>query len=162
MNVNLKCCCFFLLNEAQIRPICLPINETIRSRSFTGYLPFIAGWNVGQTEGNVSDVLRELQVPVLNNDECKDQYQRQNKIVMDDRFGMNVICTAAYISDKDRDTCVSDSGSPLMVPIYDRDTLDDRYYQIGIISSEIGCDEDEILDIYSRVQSFIDWIQDRL
>lgn len=101
-------------------------------------------------------------MPVLNNDECKDQYQRQNKIAMDDKFGMDVICTGAYISDKDRDTCVSDSGSPLMQAIYNRDTLDDRYYQIGIVSSETGCDQDEILDIYARVQAFVDWIQDRI
>lgn len=149
---------FFI--EAEIRPICLPIDETIRSREFVGYLPFIAGWNLGNADGNTSNYLRELQVPVLNNAECKEQYQRQNKIVMDDQFGMDVICTGAYISGYDK--CVSDTGSPLMQPIYNLDTLDDRYYQIGIISREIGCNQDEILDIYSRVQTFIDWIQDRV
>lgn len=123
-------------------------------------MPFIAGWNLGKTDANVSNIQRELQVPVLNNDECKEQYQRQNKIVMDDQFGMDVICTGAYISAYDK--CVSDTGSALMQPIYSPDTLDDRYYQIGIISRETGCDQDEILDIYSRVQTFIEWIQDRV
>lgn len=154
---------FFFLShfiKAEIRPICLPISEPIRNRAFVGYLPFIAGYNLGNSDGNTSNVMRELQAPVLNNDECREQYQRQNKIVMDDEFGMDVICTGAYITGYDK--CVSDSGSPLMQPIYNRDTLDDRYYQIGIISREIGCNQYEVLDIYSRVQTYIDWIQDRV
>lgn len=146
-----------LIFTADIRPICLPINETIRSRSFIGYLPFIAGWDLARADGNSSTLLKEMQVPVLNNEECKEQYQRQNRIVSENQFGDDVICTGAYLAGYDK--CVSDSGSPLMLPIYDRDTLDDRYYQIGIISREIGCDQAETLDIYSRVQNFIDWIQ---
>lgn len=138
----------------------MPVNETLRSRSFVGYLPFVAGWDLAKADGNSSDVIRELQVPVLNNDECREQYQRQNKIVPESQFDANMICTGAYIGRYDN--CVSDSGSPLMQPIYDRDTLDDRYYQIGIISSEIGCDQAETLDIYARVQTFVDWIQERV
>lgn len=36
----------------QIRPICLPLNEPLRSRDLTGYQPFIAGW--GATTYQVS------------------------------------------------------------------------------------------------------------
>lgn len=129
-------------------------------RSFIGYLPFIAGWDLAREDGNSSTLQKEMQVPVLDNVECREQYQRQNRIMSENQFGDDVICTSAYISGNDK--CVSDSGSPLMMPIYDRDTHDDRYYQIGIITREIGCDQEETLDIYARVQIFIEWIQERI
>lgn len=29
----------------RIRPICLPVNEPVRTRAFVGYQPFVAGKN---------------------------------------------------------------------------------------------------------------------
>lgn len=148
------------MEKAWIRPICVPVNETIRSRAFVGYLPFIAGWDLSEEGANFSSVLKELQVPILDNEECKEQFQRQNRIISDNQFGNEVICTRTYISG--HDNCAGDPGGPLMQPIYDRDTRDDRYYQIGVNSREYGCEQTDTLDIYTAVQSFVDWIQEKI
>uniref|UniRef100_A0A182P277 Peptidase S1 domain-containing protein n=1 Tax=Anopheles epiroticus TaxID=199890 RepID=A0A182P277_9DIPT len=56
--------------NAQIKPICLPADEPVRSTDFTGYNPFIAGWGRTKETGFEAKVLQELQIPILENEEC--------------------------------------------------------------------------------------------
>ncbi|KAJ6625696.1 Serine protease 30, partial [Pseudolycoriella hygida] len=53
-----------------------------------------------------------------------------------------------------------DSGGPLMAP----QTLRGKtyYYQIGIVSYGIGCARANVPGVYTRVQSFADWIQEKI
>lgn len=59
----------------QIRPICLPLNEPLRSRDLTGYQPFIAGWGATSYQGPVSSILQEAQIPVVSNSDCERNYR---------------------------------------------------------------------------------------
>lgn len=82
----------------QIRPICLPLNEPLRSRDLTGYQPFIAGWGALSYQGPASPILQEAQIPVVSNEDCERNYRTYfpNQI-----FDNRVIC-AGYGG---RDSC---------------------------------------------------------
>ena len=62
-------CVFVFLDS--IRPICLPINEPLRSREFFGDNAFIAGWGGTSENGDPSPVLMQLQIPVVGNQKCR-------------------------------------------------------------------------------------------
>lgn len=76
----------------RIRPICLPSDEPIRSKNFVGYMPFVAGWGRTQEGGKAANVLQELQIPVLDNEVCKDRYKKQKKLLSEKQFGKAVLC----------------------------------------------------------------------
>lgn len=151
---------FCFVFKVRIRPICLPVDEPIRSRAFVGYQPFVAGWGRLQEGGKSSNVLQELQLPILPNSECKEQYRKQGKLISEVQFGDAVIC--AGILTGGQDSCQGDSGGPLMQPIFDEQVASSRYYQIGVVSYGIGCARTNTPGVYSRVQNFMDWIQEKI
>lgn len=112
------------------------MNEPIRSRSFVDYQPFVAGWGRLQEGGKSSNVLQQLQLPVLDNADCKEQYQKQGKLFSENQFGDAVICAGSLHGGKD--SCQGDSGGPLMQPVLNQDTRVHQYYQIGVVSYGIG------------------------
>ncbi|XP_055308152.1 venom protease-like [Sitodiplosis mosellana] len=140
-----------------VRPICIPTNEPFRSRSFVGEKPFIAGWGRLQEGGKTSIVLQQLELPVLENSECKERYKKQRKFISDNQFGGSVLCAGDL--NGGRDSCQGDSGGPMMYPV---EISGDRYrfYQIGLVSYGIGCARTDTPGVYCKVQNFVDWIQD--
>lgn len=75
-----------------MKPICLPTNEPFRSRTFTGYQPFVAGWGRLQEGGKSSNVLQDIQLPILENSVCKDRYRKQSKLLSEKQFDDLVLC----------------------------------------------------------------------
>lgn len=64
------------------RPICLPINEPLRSRVHTDANPFVAGWGLTKEGGKEqSPILLQLQVPVVsdNNNNNKDSNRHSDR-----------------------------------------------------------------------------------
>ena len=62
----------------------------------------------------------------------------------------------SYISGVD--SCGGDSGGPLVY----RAIADDPYYQVGIVSYGTKICGQGIPGVYTRVTSFLDWIQSKL
>lgn len=87
----------------------MPVNEPVRSRSFVDYQPFVAGWGRLQEGGKSSNVLQELQLPVLKNDVCRDRYQKQGKLLSEKQFSDRVLCAGVLTGGKD--SCQGDSGN---------------------------------------------------
>uniref|UniRef100_A0A182LWW8 Peptidase S1 domain-containing protein n=1 Tax=Anopheles culicifacies TaxID=139723 RepID=A0A182LWW8_9DIPT len=144
--------------NAQIKPICLPTAEPVRSTDFTGYNPFIAGWGRTKETGHEAQVLQELQIPILENDECSQLYKKIRKLVTKKQFNDAVLC--AGFLEGGKDSCQGDSGGPLMLPY--RVSNKYHYFQIGIVSYGVGCARAELPGVYTRVASFVDWIVEQI
>lgn len=143
-----------------ITPICLPIDEPLKSRDFTGYQPFVAGWGKTQEGGKSANVLQQLQLPVLANSKCISAYRTVNRLISEKQFDNAVLC-AGYLKGG-RDTCQGDSGGPLMQPLQAADMVGAEFYQIGIVSYGVGCARAEIPGVYTRVSNFLDWIRTQI
>lgn len=137
----------------RIRPICLPMNEPIRSQNFVGYTPFVAAWMLTPDAVRAADhsknIMRDWQVTILENADCKKQF---------DHFRNDVMC--AKVIDGGESKCHSESG--LMQPIFNQQTRTFLHYQTGILAYGSGCQTSNLPAVYTRVQNFIDWIQDAI
>lgn len=153
---------FLSIRKDRIRPICLPLNESIRNRDFVNYTPFIAAWlrtqNPYRTSNQSPNVMRDWQLIVLSNADCKEQFKRQKKLISEKQFDESVMCAAPINVGQMK--CQSDSG--LMQPIYNHKLRTFSYYLTGILSYGISCQEGNTPAVYSRVAHFIDWIQEKV
>lgn len=100
----------------------------------------------------------QLQVPIVDNNECEKQYQAVGTAYSDVQFDKRVICAggiAGYGFWK------GDSGSPLMLPIRGNKTF--PYYQIGIVNYQNSRARKEgIPGVYASIQYHADWIKEKL
>ncbi|KAK5639467.1 hypothetical protein RI129_011959 [Pyrocoelia pectoralis] len=125
--------------DTYIWPICLPpingsyVNETV----------IIAGWGQQNYSGPTSAVLREVEVPVWEQEKCVESFTQ--------RITENNLCAAAYEGGKD--SCLGDSGCPLLYKLNNG-----RWTTIGIVSWGIGCGNKDQPGIYTRVDKYIPWI----
>lgn len=141
-----------------VRPICLPLDEPLRTKDFTGYNPFVAGWGRTEEGGKPSNILQQLQLPVLENEVCRTKYSKIGKLISEKQFDQAVLCAGEL--DGGKDSCQGDSGGPLMQPV----SVDGvpNFYQIGIVSYGIGCARPDVPGVYTRVQTFVDWIREKV
>lgn len=96
--------------DPNIRPICLPLHNPLRSDDLIGYSPVVAGWGSTSFQGPQSHILRDTQVKVIPTIECAKSYKSKfSTQVFDDR----IICAGSG----GRDACQGDSGGPLMVGV---------------------------------------------
>ncbi|CAH2040763.1 unnamed protein product, partial [Iphiclides podalirius] len=88
--------------ERGVGTVCLPEEGA----SFTGQNATVAGWGTTEEGGSVSNVLREVTVPIISNDDCRMSNYK-------DRITENMLC--AGIDEGGKDACQGDSGGPLHV-----------------------------------------------
>nr|QFZ95600.1 serine protease 4 [Lasioderma serricorne] len=134
-------------------PICLPVEEPLRSSKFVKDYPFVAGWGTVSYRGPESSRLQTVLLPVVENEACA-RALGQFKTVIDDR----VMCVG--YPQGGRDSCQGDSGGPLMKGI--AESKNQRYFQIGIVSYGYRCAQAGYPAVYTRVTAFIDWIVQNL
>jgi secreted trypsin-like serine protease len=85
----------------------------------------------------------EVQLPVLDTEKCRTVFKDVHDV-----YDTN-ICAGGT---EGRDACQGDSGGPLMME------RDSTYYCIGLVSWGIGCARKEMPGVYTRIQSYIEWI----
>jgi secreted trypsin-like serine protease len=113
-----------------------------------GALQRLIGWGtVDEFIRQTQQTLREVDLPIVDNATCA----RLNR-------GIDIkdhqIC-AGYLDDvTEKSSCKGDSGGPLFNPEGDK-TL------IGIVSGGRGCGRPNTPAFYTRVSSFVGWIEDR-
>lgn len=108
------------------------------------------GWGV--VEANTftqSDTLLEVEVDLVADEFCRSTYSNNGVEITN-----NMICA----SREGKDSCLSDSGGPLIVK-GDNETLD---VQVGVVSFGIGCALPEYPGVYARVSTAIDFIDSTL
>lgn len=143
----------------RIRPICLPVRRSTQIRSYVGSNVFVAGWGKIEENGSYSPVLLQVQIPIINNNDCKKIYKKIGEFKEDIQFDKHVICAGTLQGGKD--SCKGDSGGPLMLPI----NLNNGYfpfYQIGVVSYGYGCGKSNIPGVYANVVEYADWIEMKL
>ncbi|XP_065343147.1 trypsin-1-like [Cloeon dipterum] len=129
--------------SANIKPICLP---TVTEEKYVGKIGTASGWGTTQEDGKPSCVLREVDVPVMSNEDCrKTNYTEQ--MITD-----NMMC-AGY-PDGQKDSCQGDSGGPFIT-----ERADKRFELIGVVSWGNGCARPGFPGVYTRVTRYLDWIE---
>lgn len=97
------------------------------------------GWGALHEKSTMTDILQEVQLPIISNAECKQKYLNLHDERYTDsntnQFGDKVIC--AGFTEGGKDSCNGDSGGPLMLPEHRNTTIPFQYFQIGIVSSGI-------------------------
>ncbi|XP_072402182.1 venom protease-like [Diabrotica undecimpunctata] len=130
-------------------PVCLPIEDRMRSSSYIGENGVVAGWGSLYFDGPRSSSLQVADMPILNENSCQRVFGQNT--VIDNR----IIC-AGWLSGG-KDTCQGDSGGPLMFAVKEQKHY--WYYQIGIISYGFRCAEIGYPGVFTRVTNYLDWIQ---
>lgn len=100
--------------------------------------------------GETSDVLLTLTVPVYEHSSCVSNYQATVLITG------KQMCAGGVIG---KDSCMGDSGGPLMSPI----SIDapPRYFVVGIVSfGRKMCADTDSPGIYTHVFQYMKWILD--
>lgn len=95
----------------------------------------VAGWGTTSEDGNTSDRMREVSVPVVSDDDAQDSYP--------DTYFPKFMVAAGV---EDRDSCQGDSGGPLFKPGAPR-------AQVGIVSVGTGCARAGVPGVYTEVNN---------
>ncbi|CAF3672859.1 unnamed protein product [Rotaria sordida] len=130
-------------NNSRFGFICLPLKHVSEGEAYPpiGKETWVVGWGTTRYEGQVSQVLMQVTVPITTNKGCKEVITTPAKQVC-----------AGY--DKGgKDSCQGDSGGPLVL-----DIGQGVFELIGLVSFGIGCAKYMKPGIYTRVSSYIDWI----
>jgi len=69
----------------QVQPVCLPKDPKIANANFVGQKPWVVGWGTTSFNGKTSNVLLEVQIPVVSTTDCKSAYSSFQQLVVDDR-----------------------------------------------------------------------------
>lgn len=128
-----------------IRPICV-LSGTQRFKSngfYENKRPFITGWGRLSFQGELSPILQEAQIDIVDNERCTADYANF-RAVIDHR----VLCAGG----DGKDSCRGDSGGPLIIPI------GAVHYLAGVVSFGVGCANPDFPGVYTRVAEFTEWI----
>ncbi|PSN46607.1 Venom serine protease Bi-VSP [Blattella germanica] len=133
-----------------VRPICLP--DSGSSESYVGAHAVLTGWGYLSFGGERSPVLQEVSVIIFNNSDCTKAYS--SPPVPRRNYPEGIISSQLCAGDPNggKDACQGDSGGPLVVQNGGYHVL------VGIVSSGIGCGSKAFPGVYSRVSSYVDWI----
>ena len=115
----------------------------------------VMGWGVTSENGDLSDVLLEVDVNVISNNEC-DAAEGNIDGYYDGYNGQitnNMLCAREVGGGED--ACQGDSGGPLVV----KDGSASRDVQVGVVSWGVGCAHRKFPGVYSRISSAYDWIE---
>ncbi|KAK1175677.1 chymotrypsin-like elastase family member 1 [Acipenser oxyrinchus oxyrinchus] len=108
---------------------------------------FISGWGYTQSNGQVSPVLRQAYLPVVDYNTCSSGYWWGSTVKT------SMVCAGG---DGVRSGCQGDSGGPLNC------VVNGRYYVHGVTSfvSSRGCNEKMKPTVFTRVSAYISWMNE--
>ncbi|RWS04268.1 coagulation factor XI-like isoform X3 [Dinothrombium tinctorium] len=128
-----------------LNSICLPNPRT----EFDGRVS-VSGWGNVNDEGVPAKRLMAVDLNILNDKVCEAKYKNvYNKIEM--------ICAGYPLGGKD--SCLGDSGSPLI------QIINEVGYLVGIVSfgpPDRSCGEKDSAAVYTRVTHYVDWIKSKI
>jgi PKD repeat protein len=108
-----------------------------------GNVATAAGWGMTSFQGNISTLLRKVEMELISNGEC----QR----MLDENVVPSTIC--AGLLGTTESICSGDSGGPLMVP------GEHRWVQVGVTSFGRNCQPPIA---FARLAEFTSWIEQQI
>ncbi|XP_063066929.1 transmembrane protease serine 9-like [Engraulis encrasicolus] len=123
-----------LVYSDYVQPVCLADSS---SAFHTDTESLVTGWR------NAAGVLQQVRVPVMGNRQCICLHGSNS--ITD-----NMMCAADLSSDNQ--TCVGDSGAPLVVK------QGSAWVQAGIASQGGRCGGAGVPGVYTRISHYMDWI----
>ncbi|KAG8275353.1 hypothetical protein J6590_087703 [Homalodisca vitripennis] len=131
--------------RSNIDIVCVPSDQLPLSRNKTCY---VTGWGKQTEDSNHSVVLKEIPVPLWENQAC----EKALRTSFGARFSLppTAVCAGA----EGRDACDGDGGGPLVCE--DRG----RWFQVGIVSFGVGCGRADVPGVYTRVSFYQNWLHD--
>merc|ERR1719264_850540 len=133
-------------SNPHISPVCLP--DVFQD--FSGERCWVSGWGkdaLGE-EGTYQPVLKEVDVPVLDNTQCEAALQKT-------RLGQDFLLHPGFVcagGEEGKDACKGDGGGPLVCEV--RGT----WQLVGLVSWGVGCGETGVPGVYTRVSHYNQWI----
>lgn len=127
-------------------PVCFPNRE---AGNFSGHDAIVIGWGkLNEKSEDFSNELQKVKLTIIDNKVCQNWFRQAGReMPIDDR----IIC--AGFKNGGKDACHGDSGGPLLSKI------DGHYVVVGVVSTGIGCARPLLPGLYSRVSSYIGWIE---
>lgn len=110
-----------------------------------GLIATAKGWGTTSFGGNVSNILRQVQLPIVSDADCN--ASDGGPIV-----GAVMIC-AGNLASGGVDTCQGDSGGPLSVP-----DPTGGWVTFGVVSVGVGCANANSPGIYAEVAAYEAWL----
>jgi hypothetical protein len=114
----------------------------------TGYGDVSEAW-----AGSEARILHRVDIPVVSTRDCA---AALGSVARGALQGPLHLCAGHGDGGCGGGTCLGDSGGPLVV----RGEEDGRFVQVGVTSSGIGCARPDAPGVYTRVASFVGWVQD--
>jgi len=136
--------------DQHIGPVCLPgVNQ-----DFSGETEcWSSGWGADDftAQGRFSDVLKKVQMPVVDSPSCQERLKAHKRLAKNPRFTIHDswVCVGG---EPGVDTCTGDGGSPHVC----KDN-GGNFVQVGAVSFGIGCG-DPVPSVYSSVSHAMCWV----
>lgn len=130
-----------------IMPACLPTPYD----NFAGHRCWVTGWGKDAfgTQGEYQSVLKEVDVPVMNNRECE-QILKQTRLGPYYQLHPGFLCAGG---EPGKDACEGDGGSPLVCDI------NGVWKVAGLVSWGIGCGAPGVPGVYVNMGQYSGWIE---
>lgn len=132
-----------------VLPVCLPVKNLAEQELMKeGTQTVVTGWGT-QSENsanNYSSVLNYIEIPVAPRNECAR--------AMRNSISDNMLC-AGILGDK-RDSCHGDSGGPMVTQ------FKNTWFLVGLVSWGEGCGKLDNFGIYTKVSSYLEWIDQQI
>ncbi|XP_076365523.1 clotting factor C-like isoform X2 [Tachypleus tridentatus] len=136
----------------RVKPVCLPTDLTTRENLKEDTKAVVTGWGMNENE-TYSEALQQVVLPVVSASTCQQGYKDSGVPLT---ITENMFCTG--YSEGKKDACIGDSGGPL---VFADDSQHERSWVLeGIVSwgSPSGCGHSNQYGGFTRVHSFLSWI----
>lgn len=138
---------------ASVSPICLENENFTVSRENCA----VSGWGKPTYNGTGTRYGHTAPKTLMSQADCNATYDRLDEKHPFKKFvniAPDVMC--AEVGPNGEDSCLGDSGSPLMCE------ENGRWFQVGVVAAGYECGHAHFPGIYSRVAYFTDWIRDTM
>lgn len=135
-----------------VQPICLPASAEFRKKKLKGRNVTVTGWGDLEFGGKRATVLQEVTIQVIDPPTCDRAYIQQRGTTIPRGITTQFLC--AGVPEGGKDACQRDSGGPLML------LEGDVWFLVGVVSFGFQCAQAGYPGVYTRVTSYLDWLQE--